>query len=95
MPFFILQDFWNSSRSHRNSSSRCISAHIPVLNIIVDNSGMTSCPLEKTDEISAHFLGSIVCIEKGLYQVSSQPPLLVIDENLHFVSEPRQKAYLP
>ena len=31
------------------------------------------------EEISAHFVGSIVYIEKGLYQVSSQPPLLVID----------------
>jgi len=29
--------------------------------------------------ISAHFLGSIVYIEKGLYQVMAQPPLLVID----------------
>jgi len=31
------------------------------------------------DDISAHFLGSIVYIEKGLYQVMRQPPLLVID----------------
>jgi uncharacterized protein with ParB-like and HNH nuclease domain/predicted transport protein len=31
------------------------------------------------DEIAAHFIGSIVYIEKGLYQVSSQSPLLVID----------------
>ena len=31
------------------------------------------------DSISAHFVGSIVYIEKGLYQVSSQTPLLVID----------------
>ncbi len=31
------------------------------------------------DEISVHFVGSIVYIEKGLYQVSSQSPLLVID----------------
>ena len=31
------------------------------------------------DEITAHFVGSIVYIEKGLYQVSSQSPLLVID----------------
>lgn len=31
------------------------------------------------DKISAHFVGSIVYIEKGLYQVSSQSPLLVID----------------
>ena len=31
------------------------------------------------EDISAHFIGSVVYIEKGLYQVSSQP-LLVIDE---------------
>lgn len=31
------------------------------------------------DAISAHFVGAIVYIEKGLYQVSSQSPLLVID----------------
>ena len=31
------------------------------------------------DAISSHFIGSIVYIEKGLYQVSSQSPLLVID----------------
>ena len=31
------------------------------------------------DGISAHFIGSVVYIEKGLYQVSSQSPLLVID----------------
>src|SRR6266576_2385623 len=31
------------------------------------------------DDISAHFVGSIVYIEKGLYHVSSQSPLLVID----------------
>src|SRR5437016_2126969 len=31
------------------------------------------------DTISAHFVGSIVYIEKGLYQISSQSPLLVID----------------
>jgi uncharacterized protein with ParB-like and HNH nuclease domain/predicted transport protein len=30
-------------------------------------------------EVSAHFVGSIVYIEKGLYQVSSQSPMLVID----------------
>lgn len=29
--------------------------------------------------ISAHFIGSVVYIEQGLYQVSSQSPLLVID----------------
>lgn len=31
------------------------------------------------DRISAHFVGSIVYIEKGMYQVSSHKPLLVID----------------
>ena len=31
------------------------------------------------DAIAAHFVGSIVYIEKGLYHVSSQSPLLVID----------------
>ena len=29
--------------------------------------------------ITAHFIGSIVYIEKGLYQITSQSPLLVID----------------
>lgn len=33
----------------------------------------------RSDSISAHFIGSIVYVEKGLYQVSSQSPLLVID----------------
>ncbi|MFA5315811.1 MAG: DUF262 domain-containing protein [Dehalococcoidales bacterium] len=33
----------------------------------------------RSEKISAHFIGSIVYIEKGLYQVSSQEPLLVID----------------
>ena len=33
----------------------------------------------QNDDISAHFVGSIVYIEKGLYHVSSQSPLLVID----------------
>ena len=31
------------------------------------------------EDISAHFIGSVVYIEKGLYHVSSQSPLLVID----------------
>lgn len=31
------------------------------------------------DNIGAHFIGSVVYIEQGLYQVSSQSPLLVID----------------
>ena len=31
------------------------------------------------DAISGHFIGSIVYIERGLYQISSQTPLLVID----------------
>lgn len=33
----------------------------------------------ENDTISAHFVGSIVYIEKGLYHVTSQSPLLVID----------------
>jgi len=33
----------------------------------------------KNDVITAHFIGSIVYIEKGLYQVTDQSPLLVID----------------
>src|SRR5580693_3775306 len=33
----------------------------------------------RTDNISAHFVGSIVYVEKGLYSVTSQSPLLVID----------------
>ena len=33
----------------------------------------------KKENIPAHFIGSIVYIEKGLYHVSSQQPLLVID----------------
>lgn len=33
----------------------------------------------KNRAISAHFVGSIVYVEKGLYSVSSQSPLLVID----------------
>lgn len=33
----------------------------------------------RSDDIAAHFVGSIVYIEQGLYQVSSQSPLLVID----------------
>jgi uncharacterized protein with ParB-like and HNH nuclease domain/predicted transport protein len=31
------------------------------------------------DSISVHFIGSVVYIEKGLFQVMNQPPLLVID----------------
>lgn len=31
------------------------------------------------DLVPAHFVGSIVYVEKGLYQVANQPPLLVID----------------
>ena len=31
------------------------------------------------EDIAAHFIGSVVYVEKGLYQVSSQSPLLVID----------------
>lgn len=33
----------------------------------------------RNDIISAHFVGSIVYVEKGLYQITSQSPLLVID----------------
>ncbi len=33
----------------------------------------------RSDKVSAHFVGSIVYVEKGLYSVSSQSPLLVID----------------
>lgn len=31
------------------------------------------------DDVAAHFVGSIVYIEQGLYQISSQSPMLVID----------------
>ena len=31
------------------------------------------------DDIKGHFVGSIVYIEKGLYQISAVPQLLVID----------------
>jgi len=33
----------------------------------------------RNDAVSAHFVGSIVYVEKGLYHVSNQSPLLVID----------------
>lgn len=33
----------------------------------------------KDVSVSAHFVGSVVYIEKGLYQVSAIPRLLVID----------------
>jgi uncharacterized protein with ParB-like and HNH nuclease domain len=33
----------------------------------------------RDDTVPAHFVGSIVYVEKGLYSVSSQSPLLVID----------------
>ena len=33
----------------------------------------------RNDAVSAHFVGSIVYVEKGQYQISSQSPLLVID----------------
>lgn len=33
----------------------------------------------RDEAVAAHFVGSIVYIEKGLYQVSTQSPLLVID----------------
>lgn len=31
------------------------------------------------DAVGGHFIGSVVYIEQGLYQISSQSPLLVID----------------
>ena len=33
----------------------------------------------RDDKVTAHFVGSIVYVEKGLYHVSAQSPLLVID----------------
>ena len=33
----------------------------------------------ENEEINGHFIGSIVYIEKGIYQITSQSPLLVID----------------
>jgi uncharacterized protein with ParB-like and HNH nuclease domain len=33
----------------------------------------------RNNEVSAHFVGSIVYVEKGLYSITSQSPLLVID----------------
>ncbi|MEE9396454.1 MAG: DUF262 domain-containing protein [Methylococcales bacterium] len=33
----------------------------------------------QNDNISAHFIGSVVYVEKGLYSITSQSPLLVID----------------
>jgi len=33
----------------------------------------------KDEKISSHFLGSIVYVEKGLYQISTIPKLLLID----------------
>lgn len=33
----------------------------------------------RDDKVNAHFVGSIVYVEKGLYQISAQSPLLVID----------------
>lgn len=33
----------------------------------------------KNQDISAHFIGSVVYVEQGIYSVSSQTPLLVID----------------
>lgn len=33
----------------------------------------------RDDKISVHFIGSIVCVEEGLGQVTHQAPLLVID----------------
>ncbi len=33
----------------------------------------------KDNQVAAHFVGSVVYIEESVYQVASQPPLLVID----------------
>jgi len=33
----------------------------------------------QNDEITAHFIGSVVYVEKGLYSVTTQSPMLVID----------------
>ena len=33
----------------------------------------------ENEKINAHFIGSIVYIEQGIYQITSQSPLLVID----------------
>ena len=33
----------------------------------------------ENDQVNAHFIGSIVYIEEGLYQISTQSPMLVID----------------
>src|SRR5574338_657082 len=33
----------------------------------------------RDDAVTAHFVGSIVYVEKGLYHVTAQTPLLVID----------------
>lgn len=34
---------------------------------------------DESDDISAHFIGSVAYVEKDLYSISSQSPLLVID----------------
>ena len=33
----------------------------------------------QSEEITAHFIGSVVYVEKGLYSVTTQSPMLVID----------------
>ncbi len=37
------------------------------------------CRVGSKDDVGAHFVGSVVYIEKGIYQVMAQTPLLVID----------------
>jgi uncharacterized protein with ParB-like and HNH nuclease domain len=41
----------------------------------------------KNDEVPAHFIGSVVYVEQGLYSVSSQSPLLVIDGQQRLTSK--------
>src|SRR2546430_16496043 len=40
----------------------------------------------RKDHVSAHFVGSIVYIQQGLYQVSTQTPVLVIDRQRRLTS---------
>jgi len=56
------------------------------------------------DKIAVHFVGSIVYVEKGLYSVSSQSPLLVIDgqqrlatpnQRRHVAGTPAQRGIEP
>jgi len=47
------------------------------------------------EEVSAHFVGSIVYIEKGLYQVSTHSPMLVIDGQQRLTTVTLLVAALP